>query len=156
MDSSSLEERRSMEALDRIHREKGEGRESQETHPEEQDQTSKERRGQEENQGNGYGPVRGGVGGRRLGRSLGPWLYRRDELQEQDPDGPNNEDVQPDVPSHGAPREGDHPSDPAHGEDREVREPRTERSRTPPPRNLSDRVLFVDPKYDGIEMVLHV
>ena len=96
------------------------------------------------------------LGGRRLGRSLGPWLYRRDELQEQDPDGPNDGDVQPNVPSHGAPRDGDHPSDPAHGEDREVREPWTERSRTPPPRHLSDRVLFVEPKYDEIEMVLDV
>ena len=37
-----------------------------------------------------------------------------------------------------------------------VRELRTERSRTPPPRNLSDRILFVEPKCDGIEMVLDV
>ena len=133
VDSSSLEERRSMEALDRLHREKGEGRESQEAHREEQCQTRQERREQEEAQGNGYGPVRGGVGGRRLGRSLGPWLYRRDELQDQDPDGPNDGDVHPDVPPHGTSRDGHHPGDPAHGEECEVRESRTERSRTPPP-----------------------
>ena len=37
-----------------------------------------------------------------------------------------------------------------------MRESRTERSRTPPPSNLPDRILFVEPKSDGIEMVLDV
>lgn len=159
VDSSPFEERRSLEALDHLHREEGERGESQEANREEQSQASQvtqDRRLQEDAEGGRYGPVRSGTGGRRLGRSLGPWLYRRDELPEQGADGPDDGDVQPDVPTHGTSRDGHHPGDSAHGEESQVRELRTERSRTPPPRNLSDRILFVEPKCDGIEMVLDV
>lgn len=63
MDSSSPE-RNSMEALDHLHRDKGEGREGQETNREDQSQTmDDDNTAQLEEE-----------------RSLGPWLYRRAEL----------------------------------------------------------------------------
>lgn len=111
MDSSSPE-RNSLEASDHLHREKGEGREGQETNREDL-KPNNGRRQHEEKEGNGcgrHGRVRGGTQSR----------YRRAELRRTRSKWTRNDQME--MFSQMCQRE--------HGEDCQARESRIEESRT--------------------------